>query len=193
MITSPRRQRALGSAMAAAAIALLAGCAANVTRTDAPAAGGTAAAAPARIAVPAGTRNLHVMLVPGPKLQRDENWAALREEWITSLTAASGPQKITGLLVDAEPAAVPEGTVLARVLVNDYRYVSQAKRYGLGIFSGNAFLDLDIEFFAPPGKQPIGTRKFSTSSSAWQGVFSAMTPKQVEAVVGEIVREVGAK
>mgnify|MGYP006206573815 FL=1 len=74
--------------------------------------------------------------------------------------------------------------------VNDFRYVSQAKRYAVGVFAGNAFLDLDVEFVELPQLKTFANRKFQTSSSAWQGVFSAMTPKQVEAVSKEIMAEV---
>ena len=77
--------------------------------------------------------------------------------------------------------------------VNDFRYVSQAERYGLGVMTGNAFMDVEAEFLELPQLRPFATRKFQTSSSAWQGIFSAMTPKQVEAVAKEIVNEVAGK
>ena len=60
----------------------------------------------------------------------------------------------------------------------------------VGVFAGNAFLDLDVEFVELPQLKTFANRKFQTSSSAWQGVFSAMTPKQVEAVSKEIMAEV---
>ncbi|KQP22589.1 hypothetical protein ASF43_01330 [Pseudorhodoferax sp. Leaf267] len=165
----------------------LTGCAASVSRP-------TATTAQARIAAPAATSKLFVVLVPGADLPKtDANWEALREEWQTSLASAAAAQQVDVALLPREPQTIAPSTVLARVTVNDYRYVSQAKRYGLGVMAGNAYMDLDVEFFSAPGKQSIGTRKFSTSSSAWQGVFSAMTPKQVEAVASEIVKEVAQK
>jgi hypothetical protein len=167
------------------ALAILGGCAATVVKpTDAP---------EAQISIPEATKALEVVLVPAPQLQTGDDWTAFREEWQTGLASASAQQNFQATLLKKEPDAVAASSVLARVKVNDYRYVSQAKRYSIGIFSGNAFMDLDVEFLAPPGKRLIGSRKFTTSSSAWQGVFSAMTPKQVEAVTAELVRDVASK
>ena len=167
-------------------VSFLAGCAATVNRP-------ASTATEARLAIPPGTRAVQVILVPAPQLQLGEDWTALLEEWKTSLDSASEQQKFEAKLLDREPEIVETATVLARVTVNDYRYVSQAKRYGIGVLSGNAFLDLNVDFFAPPEKRVIGSRKFATSSSAWEGVFSAMTPKQVEAVANEIVKEATPK
>lgn len=164
----------------------LTGCAASVSRP-------TASTSQARLAVPVATDKLFVVVMPAPGLQPGDNWEAFREEWQTSLASASALQKIDAVLLEREPESVAASATLARVIVNDFRYVSQAKRYGLGVMTGNAFMDLDVEFFAAPGKQSLGQRKFSTTSSAWHGVFSAMTPKQVEAVASEIVKEVTQK
>jgi len=41
-----------------------------------------------------------------------------------------------------------------------------------------------------PSGRVLGSRKYSTSSTAWQGIFSAMTSKQVQAISEEIVAEV---
>jgi hypothetical protein len=39
----------------------------------------------------------------------------------------------------------------------------------------------------------VGTRRYATSSSAWEGVFSAMTDKQVLAISNGIVRDLTQK
>jgi hypothetical protein len=62
-------------------------------------------------------------------------------------------------------------------------------RFGFGIMTGNAFIDADAQYIEYPGAKSIATRKFATSSSAWQGVFSAMTDKQVRAISDDIVAE----
>jgi hypothetical protein len=167
-------------------VAALSGCAASVNRPS-------SASAAARISLPAATQQLLVVVVPAQQMSAGSNWTAFLEEWQTSLTAASTTHPLQTALLEREPQVVAERAVLARVTVNDYRYVSQAKRYGLGVMTGNAYMDLDVEYLAPPGKRLLGSRKFSTSSSAWHGVFSALTPKQVEAVVNEIVKEVAEK
>jgi hypothetical protein len=84
------------------------------------------------------------------------------------------------------------GTVVA-VKVNDYRYVSAVARYAVGVLTGNAFIDADVAFLDLKTRRPIGNRNYSTSSSAWQGIFSAMTPKQLEGISTEIVKEVSRR
>jgi len=164
------------------ASSLLAGCAATVQRPESP----DAAATPVIVA-PDATRHLIVVLEPGPDIERDENWAALREEWVTSLSAIAPRRGLRGTVVDQAPGHLDPGDLLVEVRVNDYRYRSQAARYGFGVMTGNAYLYLDLTYKAPPDGRIIGNRSVSTKSTAWQGVFSAMTPKQVEAVVTDIV------
>lgn len=174
----------LARSITVAAIAALTGCAANVTRpSNAP-----------KVAIsPAATRHIVLTLTGTPEVVNSADWGAFREEWQTSMGAATSSNGARFTL--AEPGA-PLGTApatLVRVKVNDYRYVTQAKRYGLGVITGNAFMDLDVDFLELPSQRSVGSRKFTTSSSAWQGIFSAMTPKQVEAVSTEIVNEVTAR
>lgn len=180
----------LTTALVLASAAVLAGCAATVTR-DAPPA---AASSPSTVSPAAAkTLVLEVTGVGAGATGSREDWNAFLEEWQTSMTAAAAARGIQFTL--AKPGMQPPTgpAVLVRMKVNDYRYVSQAKRYAVGIMAGNAFMDLDVDFVELPQNRTVATRKFKTTSSAWQGVFSAMTPKQVEAVSKEIVAEVGGK
>lgn len=163
------------------AVTLLAGCAATVQRPDAPTPG------EARIVAPDSTRQLIVVLQPGADIARDDNWTALREEWVTSLEAIAPQHGLRGSVVDQAPARLGADALLVVVHVKDYRYRSQVARYGFGVMTGNAHMTLELEYRAPPDGRVIGSRSVSTRSTAWQGVFSAMTPKQVEAVVTDIV------
>lgn len=122
-----------------------------------------------------------------------ENWDAFLEEWQTSMAAAASEKGLGFTMAKPGQAPVSTPAVLVRMKVNDFRYVSQAKRYGLGVFSGNAHMDVEVEFIELPQGVSRGKRKYQTSSSAWQGVFSAMTPKQVEAVSKEILTEVAGR
>jgi len=166
-------------------ISLLSGCAATVARTDSPTT--TIAASPA------ATKSILLEVSPSDKVTTDDNWEAFLEEWQTSMTAAASNKGASFTLLKAGERPKQDAAVLVKMKVNDFKYVSQAKRYGMGIFSGNAFMDLDVEFLEYPQGKSLGTRKFQTTSSAWQGVFSAMTPKQVEAASKEIVEEVAGK
>ena len=56
--------------------------------------------------------------------------------------------------------------------------------------AGNAYMDLEVQYVELPSNKPFGAKKFNTSSSAWEGIFSAVTPKQVQAVSDMIVKEV---
>lgn len=165
--------------------ALLSGCAATVTRS-------TAAAAPAA-ASPAAGKKILMEVSAAPGIATGEDWDAFLDEWRTSMSAAASRQGASFTLAQSGAAPKSEPAVLVNMKVNDFKYVSQAKRYAVGVFSGNAFMDVDIELIEYPLGKSLGVRKFQTSSSAWQGVFSAMTPKQVEAVSNEIVGDIAGK
>ncbi len=165
--------------------ATLAGCAATVNQAQ-------TGASPLAV-VPASTSRVLLQMTPPANPGTAEDWRAFRGDWQTSMSAAATPRSTTfQLLNDGETPPSEAGTLL-RMKVNSYRYVSQGKRYGLGVFSGNAHMDIDVEFVDLPSGTVVGTRKYSTSSSAWQGVFSAMTPKQVEAVSQEIFKELSKR
>jgi hypothetical protein len=78
---------------------------------------------------------------------------------------------------------------LVAVIVNNYRYLSQAARIAIGILAGNAFIEAEVIFTDLSNNTSAGTRKYSTSSSAGQGIFSAVTDKQIRAICDEIVKE----
>lgn len=174
---------------AAASIVLLAailtGCAATVSR-DAPAAG-------ASISSTAPTKRVILEITGAGNIATGEDWDAFLEEWKTSMGAAATPKGVNFSLASSGAAPAVGPAILVRMKVNDFKYVSQAKRFAIGIFSGNAFMDVDVEYLDMPQMKSLGKRKFQTSSSAWQGVFSAMTPKQVEAVSKEIMDELVGK
>ena len=159
---------------------LLAGCAANVSRQ----------ASDATRIVPSAPASKRIVLALTGTSASGPDWEAFREEWQTSMTTAAQAAGASFKLAGPDEPMQTDPSTLVKMHVNDYRYVSQAKRYAVGVFSGNAYMDVDVEFIEWPSGRSLGTRKYSTSSSAWNGVFSAMTPKQVEAVSQEIVKEI---
>jgi len=58
--------------------------------------------------------------------------------------------------------------------------------------AGNAYIDSKVRFIDLRGGTLYGERSYNTSSSAWEGIFSAMTAKQIEAICKQIVSEVSA-
>lgn len=175
------------SAVVLTVAALLTGCAATVTRD-------TNSAAPATTTVSPSAAKSFILDVTGVgNISAGEDWNAFLEEWQTSMASAAASKGASFTMAKSSAIAPSGPAVLVKLKVNDFRYVSQAKRYAVGVFTGNAFMDVEAEFFELPQLRSFGTRRFKTSSSAWQGVFSAMTPKQVEAVSKEIVNEVAGK
>lgn len=87
------------------------------------------------------------------------------------------------------PAAEGEGT-LVLVNIEDYRYVSTGARIAFGVMTGNAFINATVTFRDLKSGAVRATKTYDTTSSAWQGVFSGMTTKQVRAMCHEIVNEV---
>ncbi|HJV67698.1 hypothetical protein [Ideonella sp.] len=168
-----------------AAVALLAGCAASVMQTPTSA---TAPSAAPRAQAPSGA--LVAVVSGSTAMQTSSDWPAFVEEWQTSMANSASGSKMAFVLAKDEATVPANGAVLVRLTVNDFKYVSTTKRYLLGIMAGNAYMDVDAEYLELPSKKPFGAKKFNTSSSAWQGIFSAVTPKQVQAVSDVIVKEV---
>ena len=56
--------------------------------------------------------------------------------------------------------------------------------------TGNAFIDSKVSFLDLQTGATLGERTYNTKSTAWQGVFSAMTEKQVQAICKDIVAQV---
>jgi hypothetical protein len=174
------------------AVALsLGGCAATVTRGGEGAAGGVAAK-PIQPAA-AATQKVAVVVTGTPTAQSGKGWADFRGEYRNAMAGAAAAANLQFAFFEGEVPAQPAGTTLVKIKVNDYRYLSTGARIGLGIFTGNAFVDSDVEFVELPANRVLGTRKYSTSSSAWQGVFSAMTDAQLKALSAEIVKDASAR
>jgi hypothetical protein len=105
--------------------------------------------------------------------------------------AASAAEK--GVLFSNQYGAPrPTGTLgmLVVVEVSDYRILDTGTRFSWGIMTGNAFLysrirlvDLETGFIMRDGA-------YRTSSTAWQGIFSAMTSKQVQAVCDNLMEQI---
>jgi hypothetical protein len=161
---------------------LLAGCAAPVQQPE---------QAEARIEVPAAAARKVVLVVVGSDLAAaSRDWEALRGEWRGAMSAAASAAGIDFEWRDGLVNLPRSPATVAVVKVNDYRYLSTGARYGLGALAGNAFIDTSVSFREAPSGRVLGGRKYSTSSTAWQGVFSAMTSKQVQAICDEIVAEI---
>jgi hypothetical protein len=160
----------------------LVGCAATVQ---------TAGGAQPALGVPAAaSQNLVLVILGDDKATKSADWEALKGEWRGAMRSAAGAQGMNLRFADTLPApgGSEDGTLVV-IRVNDYRYLSPGARFGFGIFTGNAFMDAAVAFSDLRSNRSYGERRYNTSSSAWQGIFSAMTDKQLAAISNEIVGE----
>ena len=162
--------------------ALLSGCAATVSKP-------TGTQAPLAVA-PAATKQIVMHVTGGDTALKSADWELLRAEWRTQMKAASDAAGLPFRYQEAAPKAGDEDGTVVVVRVNDYRYLTAGARYGFGVFTGNAFVDTDVDFLDLRSGSSFGKRKYNSSSSAWEGIFSAMTDKQLLAICTEIVGEV---
>jgi hypothetical protein len=170
-----------------AASVCLSACAANVVRTDAQS---QTASAPKIAISPVAAKKINLVIGGSEAMTTSSDWQAFVDEWLTSMSAETSAAGITFTLLKRAEQALSEPSVLVNVTVNDFRYMSQVKRYMIGVLGGNAYMDLNVEFVEMPSKNVVGTRKYNTSTSGGQGIFSAATPKQVQAVAADIVNAV---
>lgn len=174
------------SLIATLIVALLTGCAATVnkpTAVDAP---------PLRI--PAEASKHVVMNITGSKVATEsKDWEPLKGEWRSAMKAATDAAGMRFTEQTGNPRPTSEAGTLVVVHVNDYRYLSAGARYGFGIMTGNAYIDSKVRFADLKSNATYGERTYNTSSTAWQGIFSAMTGKQIEAICKEIVTEISAR
>lgn len=164
---------------------LLSACAASVQRPAGPTGDlGIPVSATARIAL---------LVQADPEIAASKDWELFRTEWRTAMAATAAAAGREFVHLDAMPPAGGEEGTLVVVKVNDYRYLSPGARYGFGVMTGNAYIDADAQFLVFPELRLAGTRKYATSSSAWQGIFSAMTGKQLEAITAEMLKEIDSR
>jgi hypothetical protein len=162
----------------------LAGCAANVERPGA--AAGPVLQVPAR----AQANVALVVRAANPEVAKSADWQALRGAWRDAMAEAAKAAGKQFQYLESEPQSAPAGSTLVVVQVKDYRYLGTGARYGLGVMTGNAYVNADAAFYVGPGRTAVGTRSYSTSSSAWQGIFSAMTDKQLAGISAAMLKDI---
>jgi len=160
---------------------LLTGCSATVQRD--------ASTAPLQVQ-PASTQRVVLSVTASPALLASNGWADLLQEWKNSMEWAANNAKVAYTFHDGSQAPAAQPATWVKVQVNDFRFVSTAKRWMVGVFSGNAFVDSDVSFVDLQQGRDLGTRKFSSTSSALQGVFAPMTERQLEVISTAIVKDV---
>ena len=163
----------------AVAISLLSGCAASVKS------GGT----PTLPIQEAAKRNLQVSYQGNSKVLQNEDWPLLKQDWHEALRAEASSAGYS-LAETRTIGPVGKDGVGIQVNVTNFRYLTPGARYGAGVMVGNAWINSSADFTDLKTGQLIGTRTYDTSSSAWEGVMSAMTEEQVQAIAKQIISDI---
>jgi hypothetical protein len=166
-----------------AAAASLAGCAATVHKN--PTAGATQARVPA-----ASNNNILLNISGEPRCTNANDWAGFRGAWRDAIAAEASAQAIPFAMQDGPVQPTGANGTLVAVHINDYHWVSNGARYGFGIMTGNAYIQAKVRYLDLKTGQVFGEEDINTSSTAWQGIFSAMTDKQLAAVAKETVKDI---
>jgi hypothetical protein len=159
---------------------VLGGCAANVKHD------------PKSAAVhvdPAASKAIELSIDGSATATESKDWEAFKGEWRGAMHAAASAAHI-GYVESPAVGTSAQAATHVSIYVNDYRYISPGARYGLGIMTGNAFVDARATYTDAQSAASFGERTYNTSSTAWQGVFSAMTAKQIQAICTDIVADV---
>jgi hypothetical protein len=165
-------------------VLLLPGCASTVQRHD----GG----APVAVGTKAPGKHVVLNLTGSDVTTSAKDWAGFKGIWKDECSDEFHEAEAQFSMQDGAPQ--PTGSEGALVVVNvmDYRYVSIGARVMFGIMTGNAFIDAQVGFRDLKTGEMWATKTYDTKSSAWNGVFAAMTTKQVRAMCHEILGEVSA-
>ena len=163
----------------AVAISLLSGCAASVKSGGSP-----------MLPIQATAKqNLRVNFEGNSKVQQNEDWPLLKQEWKEALHAEASAEGYR--LAESQLLSLDgKDGVGIKINVSNFRYITPGARYGAGMMVGNAWVNSSADFLDLKTGRLIGTRTYDTSSSAWEGVMSAMTQEQVEAIARQIIADI---
>jgi hypothetical protein len=169
------------SAILVLSLVLLTGCAATVKRNSADV---------ATAQIPQASSSKLVLNVGGsPASVNSSDWEGFKLEWKANFSEQARIAGVAFEMQDGSPRPSGEDGTLLYVYVNNYRFLRPGTRYGLGIMSGNAYIQSKLTFSSLKTGEAFGSQGADTSSSAWEGVFSAMTNKQVEAIAVDVFRQ----
>jgi hypothetical protein len=118
-----------------------------------------------------------------------KDWTDFKGLWRDACTQESAAAGAVFSMQDGEPNPTGSAGTLVVVNVADYRYVSTGARIMLGVMTGNAYINAQVTFRDLKNGDVRTSETYDTKSSAWGGVFAAMTTKQVQAMCHEIVAE----
>jgi hypothetical protein len=162
-------------------IIMLAGCSATIKRDSAD---------HAAVAIPQSSASKLVLNISGSKdTTSEDDWNAFKQEWVENFTEQAGIANVAFEVQDGPVKPNGENGVLLSVFIEDYRFLRPGTRYAVGVMAGNAFIESKLTFNDLKTGESFGSQVANTSSSAWEGIFSAMTNKQVEAIAVDVFKQ----
>ncbi|CAE6906217.1 conserved exported protein of unknown function [Pseudomonas marincola] len=165
-----------------ACVLLMTGCAATVKKGQ-----------EASVALPDDARsNLVVNFQGTDRVLAHPDWGRLKTEWRGAMQSEASTAGYRVTEQAGTPRAEGKPGVLIVIDVSNFRYLTAGTRYAVGIMSGNAWIESKVNYSSLLTGANYGSRTYNTSSTAWEGVFSAMTEEQIQAISKEIVAEVRA-
>ena len=164
-----------------ASLAVMTGCAATVQKSG--------QSAPTAVGAEAG-KSVVLNMTGSTVATTAKDWNDFKGLWRDACTQEFTAVGAVFSMQDGEPKPTGDTGTLVVVNIVDYRYVSTAARMMFGIMTGNAFINAQVTFRDLKSGDVRATKTYDTTSTAWQGIFSGMTTKQVRAMCHEIVGEI---
>jgi hypothetical protein len=160
----------------------LTGCAASVTKSQ---------PSDAQVRVGHDSSKAIVLNVTGSGVATESrDWEKFRAVWRSDMQDEATEIGAAFVSQDGPPKWTGQAGTLVLVNIDDYRYLSTGVRIAFGMMTGNAFINANVQFLDLATGRVLGQRSYDTTSTAWQGVFSAMTAKQVQAICTDIGGEI---
>ena len=130
-----------------------------------------------------------VLVVNGsPGATGSADWPALVDDWRRSMAEEAAAAAMEFSFDRHGQAALQQPTAVVTITVNGFNYLSQRRRSLLGVFAGQAALDVRAEIRHWPSGRIVASRHFATNGDH-AGVFGAATPRQVREAAHRILTE----
>jgi uncharacterized lipoprotein YajG len=136
------------------------------------------------------TKKIVMTVKGGDDITKNKDWEQMRQEWSTQMTEVARNAGINFEFSNSDIESNKDTGTLIAININDYRYVSLGARIAVGIMTGNAWLNVDVDYRDLNTGNLLSSSNYQTKSTAWEGAFSAMTEKQIESVCNVIAKEI---
>jgi hypothetical protein len=167
--------------MLASLIVMAAGCASTVQKSD--------QSSPIPVSAE-GSKSIVLNMTGSTDSTTAKDWNDFKGLWREACTQESTTVGAVFAMQEGEPKPTGDVGTLVVVDVVDYHYISTGARIMFGVMTGNAYINAKVTFRDLKSGDVRGSQAYDTKSSAWQGIFSGMTTKQVQAMCHEIVGQI---